>query len=547
MNAITNLRKTYNNHETVITLLFFLVLWFGILMITGTLDSGYHFMDDHEILQFQPEIAKTTITHEAQKFITNLLHPGFRFRPFYLLHRRLEMKVFGTTLLVWSIYNAFLAVFTSFLLFLFMRRTGFSQIEAMFFALLTVLGEQAAIWWQLGPAETPGIFLLAAALLCMAESVYNQKRKKVMTVLFVVFAILASWCKESFVLMLPALVFWKILLAYQQGSTTPSQKTMGHTIKENSITAAILLSVCLWELIHIYNGVTMMKIRYAGSQSLTVFELMKATTVNLLYLGGGLVVVLFVLLALFFYQRPPKDKTGLILSYLFLAAMITGPQILLYMKAGITERYQLPGKIGIILLILVLYQFLNDYFKKSSVKKVWGKKILVVVLVMLVVITLNQLRITRYTAIGFTRAGHYIQAWFQSIAHHTGPTDITLVITNPITSMEASYALQIYMNTEMKRQNILFSTVQLDTINKKHNTFWGVLNNTFFARFKTFSLDKAEDRNLIRAILIFPGLEKKFLHYFAARFKAEQFKRYTNAGGYVSYYRESNCNSSGFR
>jgi hypothetical protein len=248
-------------------LILFFLLWFGILTLTGTMFSGFHFTDDYDVLRIDKDISNTTIAREARIFFKDIFKSKLRFRPFYMLQRRLTTALLGNNFFAWSLYFGFLAVFTSFFLYLFMRKTGFSVTESVLFPCLTLLGEQAAVWWKLGANETPGMLMLSAAMLFMALSLYSNRKKSLYNFLFVLFAVIASWCKESFILMIPALVSWKIWLTYQKGETGDGDQTVPMTllrsVRKNLITAVILLLVCLAELVHIVTKVGTTGIQYA--------------------------------------------------------------------------------------------------------------------------------------------------------------------------------------------------------------------------------------------------------------------------------------------
>ena len=71
------------------------VLMFGILIKSGTLKSGYHFMDDHELIRME-----YTLEHSDQS-VPSLMHAminndfHWRFRPFYWVERVGCTAIFG--------------------------------------------------------------------------------------------------------------------------------------------------------------------------------------------------------------------------------------------------------------------------------------------------------------------------------------------------------------------------------------------------------------------------------------------------------------------
>jgi hypothetical protein len=526
--------------------LLFLLFWFGLLIFTGTLTSGYHFMDDHGILRESQDVSKTTLVREARVFARNLFASKMRFRPFYWVHRRVMLMALGTNFTAMSIYIGFLAVLTSFFLFLFMKKTGFSVIESILFVFLTLLGSQADIWWRLGNNETIGMFILSAALLFMANSARYTfssdpagKRKKILyEILFVLFVILMSWCKESFILMIPALVFGKIWLTYREKPLAAA------AIKKNLAGGVFLLLVCLAELVHVVKNVGASGVGYAGYEGFRLSGFIDTAIDSFMAVHGWVIALQLAIIGALVYWEAKRDKPAVKRAALalvwpvILAGLIAVPQVVLYMKSGIMGRYLLPCVLGYTFLMTVLLKTVrlkSSPLSLENFKKSW-KHPLVFVFVLLAVVLLQQSRVTRYTAIGFAREGNQIASWLQSIAQNTGPQDPILVVTHLHKHYEASISLKMYLDVKSGRENTVFSPANLEIKNGKRG-FWHQLNDHFLSRFPGFSLDSVEDRRRLRAILIFPGLEKKFLAASASWFKRDNFQRYTNEGGFVGFYR----------
>jgi hypothetical protein len=566
----------------------FLFFWFAILTLCGTLFSGYHFMDDHGIFRESQEVANSNLQKEVKIFKKNLLDPKMRFRPFYWVHRRSMLAVLGTDFTAMSIYIGFLAVFTSFFLFLFMKRIGFSVVESVLFVGLTLLGEQAAIWWRLGNNETLGMLMLSIALLFMAlSSSARQKRKKILyEILFVLSVTLASWSKESFILIIPALLFGKIWLTWQK-KQEPGQQEPGNSkqtakgtwldaVKENLIPGILLLLVCLIELVHVIKNVGTTKIVYAGYEGFQLANFVKTGIQGFMAVHGWVILLLLILCL----RRPggkdgrvevkkgrrveqsyTKSKLKTLLRFIFsylptfppshlpsfsvprknflltqvfwafvLVGLIAVPQIVLYMKSGMMDRYLLPGIMGYTFLMVVLLR----YIRETGSKKV----VAIIAALLLAVISLQQLRVTRYTAIGFANEGKQIDTWLQSIEQNTGEQDKILIVTHIHKHFEGSISLKMVLDVKSNRKNTLFTPANLQG-KSAAAPFWKELNRYFFSQFKEFTLENSEDRNRLQAILVFPGLEEKFLKASAHWFNPTHFKRYTNAGGYVSYYKKA--------
>jgi len=528
-------------------LLLFFLLWFGILTLTGSLYSGFHFTDDYEVVRLDRDLSHTTIGREARTFSKNLFSAKMRFRPLYVLHRRVNAIIFGSNFLALSVYTGLLAVFTSWFLFLFMRKTGFSLVESVLFGCLTLLGEQAAVWWKLGANETLGMFMLSIAMLFMAQGVYAEKRKTLYNLLFIFFTILATWSKESFILMIPALVFWQIWLTYQKGKIEADKHgpglpmTFWRVVRGNINTAVVLLLVCAAELIHIVTKVGTTDIQYAGYEGFDLAKFIK-TFMQLSVTAHGWVIFLqlaIIIFILLFRLKLRKIRLKYIFtSYHYWGAilflLIVGPQIVLYMKSGIMERYLLPGIMGYTFLMILLLKSIgihtvgkyvslwNRFFPWDSPRSRTG----VVVILVLAVITLQNLRVTRYTAIAFAHEGKHTNAWFQSIEQNTRESDLILVITEPVKYLEPSVSLKTYLNIEMKRRNIFFTGAK---VKPSKSGFWWDLNKDFSYRFTEVEF---------AVVLVFPSLEQEFLNHSTHWFKPEGFKRYSNEAGFISYYKK---------
>ena len=198
---ISNYISFFKKYDYLTVFLFILIFWFLIFITSGSLFSGYHFTDDHEIahINYNFTVEKLGIFEVSSQWIHNDLLTG-RFRPFYYIHRILQTRLLGINFAWWSLYTGMLGVFTTFFLFMFGRSINFSIREALLFSFLITLGAQSAVWWQLGPAETIGTFLLAGALVFAAVSERANKYKILYEFLCGFLVLIMSLSKESFIL-----------------------------------------------------------------------------------------------------------------------------------------------------------------------------------------------------------------------------------------------------------------------------------------------------------------------------------------------------------
>ena len=98
-------RIKISGKETISCIVLSILYVFGILLSTGTLFSGYHLIDDHEIIKYN--YWNNMEPHSLYELLTG----GFgwkweRFRPIYEIIRRIRCILFGDNLLIWSIIVA---------------------------------------------------------------------------------------------------------------------------------------------------------------------------------------------------------------------------------------------------------------------------------------------------------------------------------------------------------------------------------------------------------------------------------------------------------
>lgn len=175
--------------------------WAAWFAAAGTIGSGFHLADDHEIVSLAAELRARPFLAVLRDWV--LADIQARFRPLYVVHRAAEVAVLGEDLRAWGLYTAGLLALTSVVLYLAVRRLGFPVAAALAFAFFSLCGSQAAIGWRLGPNETIGMPLLALGLWGLAA--WSRGGAPWGRAVFWAGAVGASLCKESFVALLPAL------------------------------------------------------------------------------------------------------------------------------------------------------------------------------------------------------------------------------------------------------------------------------------------------------------------------------------------------------
>lgn len=424
-----------NNFEKYLTFIIFAVFILGFFGSMGTLTSGYHFTDDHEMLNIESTLKSKSYLETVKLTLINDMQ--VRLRPLYYIHRVTEIKIFGNDSFHLSLYTSLLAIFTLTFLYLGARRLKFTITESVIFSLLIIIGIQMAIWWRLGPAETLGTFILSATFLYMAKCLEPHKFTQ-NTIIFVAFLSLASLTKESFVVIIPAFLLFKVW-----NEKNNYNLTMSASIIQNYWLAIplLLMLIELWIIKFVIgtNG-----IGYAGtSSSLHEFIIgLKNIFLNgesLLYWTYllGAVIIIFCI-SFFMENRKEKIKsftnTALILlPYIFFAILIILPGIFLYAKSGMYEHYLLPTIFGYSFLVVALLHYMNSIFYR------------IVVIGLILIFLSYSFSLAKTTAKEFTIEGQNTNQALNAIRANADDQSVILLVADPVSRYEVSASTKRYL------------------------------------------------------------------------------------------------------
>lgn len=439
-------------NKNIFALILFIVFWSSFMIFTGTLTSGYHFTDDHEIITINKNVNDNGLINATISILKKDL--DIRFRPFYYIHRIAIVKLLGTNFLLWSIYNICLAAFTSYFLFLFIYNQGYNYVHALIFPFLTLIGAQSAIWWRLGPNETVGLFLLSISLVSLVNSIFQKKKYQL--IISIIFLLLASISKESFALFIPAYIMLLVWYSYQ----SESYKNILIVIRGYIILIIMLLTVLTIEAYVIIFIVGTNKIGYAGIDS--SFSIKIFVDYILQFLSHNAYVFLIFLGSLFLVINMKIEKIKFDLDYkkiepfifnLLILLTIIMPQFLLYNKSGIFERYLIPLNIGLALFILFILKNIDGKYSVT----LFLRRVFIVVI--FYVITSFLLKESIPNAKLFAKEGNLTKKFFSTIIDHTITNDSVLIILNGNENYEWGHSINQYLNYVADRKHISFYKV----------------------------------------------------------------------------------------
>lgn len=540
------------------------VIFFSLLYFSGTLLSDYHFIDDHELLRIRYFLQQShnDIIGVAKQFILDDF--TIRFRPFYYFHRVLETYFFEIYFPAWYLYTGILGTFTMFFLFMGLYRQNFTKTESFLFAFFVLLGVPAAIWWRLGPNETIGMLFFSAAL-CMVERPGKLETAKYQEVGFITCMVLASLCKESFILMFPAVLFWRVIIRKEYRNIS-----WFAAFKSRYQTMFFLLLVAALEVGFIVAFVGTNKIGYAGIDTTPLLKYY--TTLFDFIFSGGLSILMFLPLAIACASPKRKNFFLEIFPMGILLLLIVFPQAVLYAKSGLLDRYFLPGIMGPLLFSAYMFRALCRYeiLKSLPALRYWfiGAMVLILssitafqyfpdhmnslylllgqtlqwktgllcgltacflsfvftctgrlavirafVIACLYVVMLMNVIFSTGTAYRFVMEGRETKAVFSAMQKHQQPDKYILLAADPIENAEPVFSVKTYVNLLLHHEKFAAYPVFKK---QEYNDFEKMLIGMFPPNFPPYvqykKVGELEDKiAAVQLILVYPGLEEQFL------------------------------------
>jgi hypothetical protein len=418
------------NRKDKIVIISLIIFVFLFLLISGTINSGYHFVDDHEVIKIKNDLKTSSLISVSEKWVNEDLKSNGRFRPFYYIHRVIETKFFGSDFFLWSLYTGILWCMALIFFYSGMRKQKFAWEESIIFLIIVFIGPQCSVWWRLGPGESLGMVLLALSFYFMSKSI-DKKNYHINNFLFIFFLVLSSLTKESFLIIIPAMVFLKIW----------NEKILIWTsLKESFYKNTILVIPLMIFAIELYIVRYHVGITYAGLETgfSNIMVSIISTSLHFLKTYLNLIIVASVMLIICGYIKKIPVKIKLLPLIFFLLVLI--PNIILYSKSALVERYLLPSSLG--LGVLVAY-----VIKGIEKDPVWFKKIVS----LFVIISFLPYMVSSFNdALKFSKEGDFTKKILSAISDNYSTGSQVLVIVDPVEYYEKSVSLKTYLFYEDK-------------------------------------------------------------------------------------------------
>ena len=401
------LERLGKKREAVLVCAGFTILVFGVVLIMGTLTSGFHLVDDWEFAKYVNWMTVDgrslwDCLKEAVGYDLTL-----RFRPLYYINRVLMAAVFGINLTAMSVIKAAEIVATLILLYYCARQMKCNMVYAALFAMTVMVGYQSAVWWKLGPQESFDIMMFSLGFYLLLKWLRTDVRWYAFSSVGAFF--LMSIYKEPFILMLP---FVGLYVLYEE--TKGSRITVRHlwdAIRRRLPYLSAIGVIFVAELILIVFVVGTNNYEYVGlDSSVTMEEYVQAWSTAAhtdlkWYVRFG---TLMGLILLTYWEQLKKLGWEILL-----AASIVVPQCISYSKTSMTERYILPCVTGFAFFFVIV----GCNFRPLS-----GKRRVTYMLCLLLMLAAHG-RVTLREAHYFTYRGNSIQTMLESTLNLVKGTD----------------------------------------------------------------------------------------------------------------------------
>ncbi len=345
-------------------------IWLILFVYTGNISSHIGVMDDHEILNISKQLENNSLIDVIHQWLIS--DSITRFRPLYFVHRVLMTYLFGTNFTLISLYICSLGIISSYLFILSLSKLEYNHWYALVFAFTLIIGPQIEGWYLFGAQENFGIFLLAIVFFTMANYLRNKKTTYLFYFLFSLVSL--SLVKESFILIVPALLSIYVFLDHKLNSLSFIK-----IFKKNWFFIIMILLVIFLEIVFIK---FIQKPSYSISQQGDPLNLTHIA-VNLLYISfvGNLeLIVPLVLISIF------SEKRNELYFYVILFVLVVIPQCIAHKI--FQNRYYLPG---MLFFSFTLMDLLNSNLRTFPISIIKFKKIFFVILGSFIVLGLLEL------------------------------------------------------------------------------------------------------------------------------------------------------------
>lgn len=355
--------------DYIIALTLAILFIYGILQKSGTITSGYHLADDHELIRMEFGFKNgSALGQSIIGWVVGDFH--WRYRPLYWVERVLGSFFLGSELLYWNYYTAIKGILSFVLLYFTARYFRYGRMVSALLPCVVMLGAQFTPWYRSANQENTGLLLVAFVLCMISVQAFHQKYTAgYYNALIIIGAVLCGLVKESFTLFMPVFIAVKFWLEYWEDGKEIRKGDFLRCLKNNAVTYGIIILAMLVNIGMILFRVGVDKVSYAGfSKDTPLWVYKQGVKASLFvymkqYTYAG--ILIFFLAVVCYRAIEKKDiKKYICLGMISVCAM--GIQLIAHAKSGMWERYMIPYMVAYaVAFVLLAYRF----FEKDRIQK----------------------------------------------------------------------------------------------------------------------------------------------------------------------------------
>ena len=352
----TDRKKKWWLEYAVFAVISFLLIM-GLAIYSGILQSGYHYIDDHEIVTISQDIQQNGfVSAMVTRMIDDLRD---RYRSSYWLFRIIKIALFGDNFMLWHIEKTVEAVVAIFMFYCLARKLGCNAVISSLLAGTLLIGPHDAIIWRLGPQELQGIILFMGTL--FAVWYYQENKTKKSLCILIIMTLLTSTMKESFLLITPIFILFLVYLELCSGKLAVEISSIVRIVLQNKCYIICnVLSVIFGMIMIVFKVSEDFKESYAGvgkaSSILEYKELFHNICVGYfrIYFYAVIITLIVFLLCMCIYLIKNKLEEKQLLKIIFSLLILCfgfSMQLVMYSGTVMFERYLMPS-------VLIVYIFI---------------------------------------------------------------------------------------------------------------------------------------------------------------------------------------------
>lgn len=394
--------------ERFAVLMIGILLVFGTLYRTGTIASGFHMLDDHELIRYHLAFSENnaSLAGTIKAAIVNDFAGG-RYRPLYWTERVTGCKLFGDELAWWNYYTAIKGVLTFYFLYYVARYLKYNRILSFLFVGIILFGRQFTPWFRSANQESTGLLLCAFTLCLIARQCYHKKYNNVAyNIVIVVGTVLCGLVKESFTLFMPVFAALKIWLEYCDRG-----KLVNCLRKNIAVYLVIALSMMI-NVIMIVFYVGIDQVSYAGfHEGVSLADYWSGIVYSLKFNMGSYTIAggVFLFAIVMYVLEISKELRKKYLWFAAISAYVMAVQLIAHAKSLMWERYMIPWVVGYAFLFVLLGYRIFEQNK-------WRRTVYTAVLIILFLVEAPK---AYQMSRDYAYDGQMLRVYFQNILDNT--------------------------------------------------------------------------------------------------------------------------------